>query len=570
MTTANKTPDQIRAHVHEDAIQRVTRFYNASTSQCLQEILQNSRRAGATSVAITMENHILAIQDDGSGVQDPQALLGFGHSSWEGETTRREDPAGMGIYSLSRCNNVSITSHCAETGAAWQVDLDEEHFVGAKPANVRRLDPAQTPLGTKVTFPAGPDALRSVEAAARYYPLPVTLNGVPLEQEDFLANMEYVEEWEGLRIGVKNARYQRHDSVVNFHGLTTWGSSISDTVSSKGKHWCARIDVVDCPRLELTLPARQEVVNSPFNKEVKMACRRAIYRAMLASGEHVQVSRRVFDDAAEMGIQLPEAKPLLHTWVADTADTSQMAGGRHHDAMPVDVSPPEACIIMSAPINTAMSQTLDRAIKLAQPEWQLLEPDPDYNGYAWYDSLSHVREMTVTATTPAGDTVAIKEDSQEANPLQERPESITIRLQVDDQRPAGQRRLELPTDLAFWAEEYAMLDEAEAVLTTNTDITVEELSRMLMDAFFHPSDDKDADSYQTQQDYAEREALSIARGYLQSPTEALRHILTSQALRHLRYEIPDGWTAVITIQPPNGITVDLTEASPEDKPPTKE
>ena len=38
-------PKEIRATIHEDAIQKVSRFFNATTAECLNELLQNSRRS---------------------------------------------------------------------------------------------------------------------------------------------------------------------------------------------------------------------------------------------------------------------------------------------------------------------------------------------------------------------------------------------------------------------------------------------------------------------------------------------------------------------------------------------
>ena len=65
-------PKEIRETIHEDAIQKVSRFFNATTSECLNELLQNSRRSGATRVDITLQDS--TVTDDGRGVQDPEAL----------------------------------------------------------------------------------------------------------------------------------------------------------------------------------------------------------------------------------------------------------------------------------------------------------------------------------------------------------------------------------------------------------------------------------------------------------------------------------------------------------------
>ena len=65
-------PKEIRATIHEDAIQKVSRFFNATTAECLNELLQNSRRSGATRVDITLRANTVTVT--GRGVQDPEAL----------------------------------------------------------------------------------------------------------------------------------------------------------------------------------------------------------------------------------------------------------------------------------------------------------------------------------------------------------------------------------------------------------------------------------------------------------------------------------------------------------------
>ena len=58
-------PKEIRATIHEDAIQKVSRFFNATTAECLNELLQNSRRSGATRVDITLRANTVTVTDDG-------------------------------------------------------------------------------------------------------------------------------------------------------------------------------------------------------------------------------------------------------------------------------------------------------------------------------------------------------------------------------------------------------------------------------------------------------------------------------------------------------------------------
>ena len=93
----------------EGALSRVTRMYAAGLADVFTETLQNSRRAGATSVRVTIDATedtpgVLAVTvtDDGAGIADPAVLLSFGENGWSEDLVRREDAAGMGFLSLAR------------------------------------------------------------------------------------------------------------------------------------------------------------------------------------------------------------------------------------------------------------------------------------------------------------------------------------------------------------------------------------------------------------------------------------------------------------------------------------
>ena len=108
-TTSNKLPERIRARVFEGALSRVTRMYAAGLADVFTETLQNSRRAGATRVRVTIDASedtpgalSVTLTDDGAGIADPAVLLSFGENGWSEDLVRREDAAGMGFLSLAR------------------------------------------------------------------------------------------------------------------------------------------------------------------------------------------------------------------------------------------------------------------------------------------------------------------------------------------------------------------------------------------------------------------------------------------------------------------------------------
>ena len=84
MTDRSHFPASIRARVHDGAIDRVTRFFNATLADAFIEILQNSRRSGATRLDVVTEavpeaeasgRTRVTVTDDGGGISYPALML---------------------------------------------------------------------------------------------------------------------------------------------------------------------------------------------------------------------------------------------------------------------------------------------------------------------------------------------------------------------------------------------------------------------------------------------------------------------------------------------------------------
>ena len=176
----------IRARIHESAVKRVTRIYAATLADIFAETLQNSRRAGATRVRISVSAATagetpltVTVSDDGAGIADPVVLLSFGENGWDDALVRREDAAGFGFASLARRNCTVFSrprSPNGEVSPGWRVALEPAHFLGEAEAEVLADDEAPYPCGTAISFEATEAAAAiktAAENAARHYPLPV-------------------------------------------------------------------------------------------------------------------------------------------------------------------------------------------------------------------------------------------------------------------------------------------------------------------------------------------------------------------------------------------------------------
>ncbi len=582
----------IRARIHESAVKRVTRIYAATLADIFAETLQNSRRAGAARVRISVaalagrpaeiaagtgETPLtVTITDDGTGIADPAVLLSFGENGWDDATVRREDAAGFGFASLAR-RNCAVSSRPRspdrEILPGWRVSLSPEHFLGEADAEVHADEGAPYPYGNSISFQATESiaAIRNAaENAARHYPLPVvfedrtedhTAGPEELSRRAFLDGAVHAEPWRGLVFGVfRNRRAGYRDPDLSFFGLTlTVGLPSVETVH--GATWTALADTGDCPDLELVLPARKEPVENAFLKEMREAARLAIYRAMAADPS----PRPAFEDwtrAREAGIDIAPPPAMLRPWqpsianVDDWRDPPKLAAtGPDALVMDCDPEPPEA-------------QALWRAAEREGIAPRLFEADRRLDGYGWYGALHRATgiavEVTLDGKRHALDDAPLPERTgPTAAELPPRPEAVSIELAVRAADGAADT-LRLPADLAFAGKAWSWLDDALPLVTADSALQPHELAALLRNGFFSPSDDVEADSYETQLNRFDEDALHLATRLLLSDDEACRTSIAEAVRRELMWFCPQGRKVEISVCRPD-VTVTLAalgEAAP--------
>ena len=557
----------IRARIHDSAIRRVTRTFAASIGEVFSETLQNSRRAGATRVRVAVTgsdgNLTVTVTDDGAGIVDPAVLLSFGENGWSEDLVAAEDAAGMGMLSLAR-RGCTVSSRPRATDGdpapGWRVELQPTHFLGEAEAEVHPDDGAPWPHGAAVSFRAsGPEDAerirRAIEQAARHYPLPVMFEDVPdtpaggerLDRRAFLDGALHVERWRGLVFGAFKDRWNGfglNDPDVNFHGLTV-SAQLPRVESVTGECWTVGADIVDCPDLELVLPARKEPVETPFLEEMREAARLAIYRAMAADPD----PRPSFADrkrAYEADIDIAAPPPELRPWRPGLADVDDWREPPKRESVGPDA------LLMACDPEPPEAQALWRAAERGGIAGRLFEPDRRLEGYAWYDAIERIvhihTEATVGRRPYALDSYPVPErtGAPEA-PLAQRPASIRMSLTVRPDRGVG-RILDLDADVAFAGDAWAYVGDALPLVTAGSDIEPFQLMELLRAAFFSASDDADADSWERQRDVFEQEALHIAMRLLVSDDAARRRSIAEAVTRELFWLIPHDRGAEISVR----------------------
>ena len=569
----------IRARVHPRALDRMHMFFDASLSTAFVELIANARRGGATRVDIATETVgppegrrvEIAVRDDGRGIADPAVLLSFGESGWNDNLARSENPAGMGLLSLAK-HGCTLSSRPEPPSAghapSWRVELKPEHFTGKAEAAVLPDATAPEPHGTRVTFAVNQslDALRAAAArAALFAPLPVTFDGEALAQRDYLENAIRVERWKGLALGVSRSRavpYTRSD--INFHGLTV-NARLPHVQTLDGDIWTVSAEVVDCPQLELVLPARNRAVENAFLEELRDEARMAVYRALASMDPPPRVAFRDHRRAARAGIDLPVPPVELRPWRPAIADVDNWT--RPGSLAPVG---PDT-VVVAYDADPPETEPFYRAARRAGLTPRLFESDRRLEGYGWYDALPHLTdvrtEIEIDGAThtrkelfrryldaertrhrqgcapkngcaPQGD-CAPQEGcaAQEGCPPQgDRADAIVMRAEIV--RSDGERDvIPVPADVVLLGDG-GYVEYAYPVLASGSDIDAEHLADLLRDAFFCPHDDSDADSYATQLRSFEIEALRLAVKHVASADEATRAVIARAVWQEIHWLMP--------------------------------
>ena len=327
---------------------------------------------------------------------------------------------------------------------------------------------------------------RALENAARYYPLPVTLDGETVPRRAFLDGAVHAESWWGLAFGVFTGRSRYRDEPdLNFHGLIL-AAHLPTVHPVDGPAWSVRGDVGNCPELELVLPARKEAVETPFLEEMREAARVAIYRAMAAADSAPRIGFEDWRRARAAGVELPVPAPALRPWRPSIADTDNWLAGPAPESLPSDA------LLMDADLEPPEAQALWRAAESGGMAPRLFEADRRYEGYGWYDALPRVTgvQTQIVGNMEVRPLVGYQNPPERSGPPIEpppRPDAICVKLDV--QYPDGTNEtLALDADLAFSGEAWAWLCDVRPLVTVGSAIELAELTGILRDAFFSPSD----------------------------------------------------------------------------------
>ena len=471
MQSSPTLPATVQTAVSAAALAKVGRLFNGTARDALVELLQNARRAGATRVTVDIageaEDARLIVRDDGAGVADPALLFALGASGWDDAIIAREDPAGMGVFSLAG-RAVTIRSRARGARTGWRVVIGPDAWEAGTPLAV---EPDRIAHGTEFSIAFAPgwtkDFAHVVADVARFYPLPVAFGGCELARGEWLADAVAIEAAAGCRIGVfRESSAWSQTQRINFHGLSVPCRLPMLTEVGEPRQWTVRVDIIDAPALQLVLPARKEMVENDALEALREACEIALYRAVAAHPEH-HLAFTDWQRARELGVALPEAANRLSPWIGDHADS----GGSRPTVAPLTGER----IILVDSFDPDLSQSAFRALGDGAPlGGRLADTEARFKGYAWYDGLPHI--VALDFAIEADGRRSTWGGSGELDP--ELADGRVDRLTLDVAFANGDHQM-VPADLLVISPDWSGLDEATVLIARDAQVEVGTLIGLL-------------------------------------------------------------------------------------------
>jgi hypothetical protein len=528
--------ESICGRVDAAILDKADRLFRNDDAGIWTELLQNARRAGATTLDISIEELNpdrgpcrITVQDNGWGIENFQSLLTLGGSNWNPETHLREDPAGMGFFSLCR-SEVEVRS------GNRAVTITPAVFMGKCEAKVK--DSCEFVPGTRLHFvreSTRSALIRALETVSEFCPLDLRVEGRPVPRHDFLEGAVYREAIGGIEVGFstqfKWAWNSYRDDNWNFYGSRIENSFAGLTGLLPAKEHerpltvFARFNVVDTGRVKLQLPDRRAIIQDEFLAAFHRKARAALYRFFQQLDRHVLPFHNWLE-AKELGVKLEEAACRLETWHARPPDENiDPVFGYSEQRLVADAS---HVILVDRDLLDPF--TLEGALHSgARLEGELYSDEPQFDGYSWYDRLPRVAGTRILL-----DDVAWEDWS---SPGGVRPTNIEVELTIE-QADLSDRTLRLP---ALIHVDTSGTNELSFVAVRQSPWDSDELSGpfsvadFLMAATFCASDDVESDSWDTQreyyEEYIEHEVNSYFRGPKASLIAMLRKAISWEASR---------------------------------------
>ena len=251
--------------INEEKLFKLLPYFFDKPSAVLLEIAQNAHRSGATKLAVTLKGTALEVEDDGSGTDNPRALICLAESDWPSEVMENQMPAGWGLFFL-----ISVSETVTYTSLFGTLTVDCKRFLNEAAYRENALSlvdgSARTEKGFRIEARLMDGVFKSVAYlqvldGLSYFPMSITMNGSLVKRKKLSEACKHYPIKTGY---MGNAVYvnpngvmflQSVDSFLNHVSLVWYGMPLNVT----GYLHDVAIDVCEGDPLTPVLPYRTSI-----------------------------------------------------------------------------------------------------------------------------------------------------------------------------------------------------------------------------------------------------------------------------------------------------------------------
>lgn len=565
------------ARVSPRLLQNSPLLFNQSPQGLLLELLQNCRRAQATKIDIRTSEEApgktqVSLSDNGVGIKNPDHLLHLGHTGWKEDVQLQESPAGMGFFSLCHLSE-GVQIHSLN----WKLHIPPEAFQGKTPCQPTETATRQ---GTQIEFCLSlPEEKVNeiLKELGKHFPVAIKINGKDLQQFPFLQDALFIAECPGGSIGVYNKikNLQPQEANINFYG-----HKVHWKLTPTPWEHTTKVDAHSNDLLDLVLPARHTLVENQKLDELQKLCRQAVYSFLEKSRQAHRLCFSFYQEAQSLGVHLPEAQAELLPASPQPIHNNQDKYWNHargklspQETWKAQTVTPQDCLSL-------LSRAELAALHLSGGDFPpLFLPKPDMEGYSWYPKnlATEVNQIIQFENPVAGKPIETQltmdePDDEASHALWEldnednrnHPTEILVELSL--QKPSlPPQKTRYPTFIAFRGDLYNEEGIESGWIPKNGKIDQID-TELLKTLFLNPSEDWEADSYETQVDnfqaYAQEKITTCSAGRNQAVLDQLENKINTWEIKRLLKELS---TPQITLVQENGR---WTIKTPQEKTPS--
>lgn len=250
---------QVAMKVNQSNLVKSLKFSFTNKTTVLGELMQNARRAGATSVNFEFapETKILRVTDNGCGIDSIETLLTVAESGWNADVVAQEHPFGIGFLSaLFACRHITVVSK------SGRISVNTDDVLSFKPVVITPVpewDNVTTIIMVAVDLELG-RVEHELKRLASAFPIPVLFNGIELDRPHAMdSGLEFVDTEIGSisLAGFDKPNLNNYAYVMYLQGLPIYKSSSYASYGSAGYH----VIHLDSSKFFGRLPDRDELVD---------------------------------------------------------------------------------------------------------------------------------------------------------------------------------------------------------------------------------------------------------------------------------------------------------------------